>query len=934
MGGKPGCEAASAMPPGVLNCSISRERGGCRLLSDMDPPDMNFMRMKIGDKATGLEGYSTVDLYDKAVDAQVRQAALIFNYQYVDTQFQQSGTAEAIRAEWEFGLPLEGYKNAEDNFKEQRKKIEDFVWDAIYEDKDGGVGLKLYAEGLEREIPEMEIVFNGEGMFQNYFNMVLAGDGSKTLMSMVFIFLYMVVMLRSWFLGGMGILQILGAFFPAYFLYRFIFQQKFFGPFNILSIFIILGIGADDIFVFMDTWASAENHGSDLAADTHKRISFTWRHAAKAMAVTSATTFASFLCNASSVFPGISTFGIFTGMLVLVNYCAVITYWPTCVALYHSKFESKPFCCGLGGFCAKRPEGVPERTKSEHNDNEYSGIVAFMHGPYANAVITYKFPIVILFIVLQALMVYNAVQLEVDDEAMKFLPDDDNFQKFNPTKARYFARGGGIFNIEVGMAFGFSKGSPIDRSGTAPTNASDYGTALWHEDFNLWFSKSVDGKLHSVMGCMLKICEEMEKKSEERRTAGPPSNVAKCWVRKFKDWINSSRKCCSDLPSAEQQAAYAAGRCRYHLWDRSFDQIVQLGHGDPLGQVPDGGTGEANQIQIFTGRCTQYDPEAEFWRSIGKSAPGWLPWVEWMQMNSNANYNEYKEHFYAQDVDEPQPDGSKLVRTKFRFTTQTVKLLAEQWMSYKDGIKLDESWEAWSKSDEALGSPECTAVSEHISGFQYTPDTWHFYYVNERMVKEAFTGIALALGISYLVLSAATQNPYSSFVSIVIIGCLVCNVISFAKLMGWKLGIMESVNFVMVPGMAVDYVAHMAEGYLECEHPQREKRVRHMLTEVGISVISGAVSTLGATVFLFMCVMQFFKKFGMFIFFTILCSCVYALILYPALMAILGPAGNFGNLRALCSKQKPQASTKISEGAGNGKSSTDTEMAIKTPTTQ
>ena len=41
----------------------------------------------------------------------------------------------------------------------------------------------------------------------------------------------------------------------------------------------------------------------------------------------------------------------------------------------------------------------------------------------------------------------------------------------------------------------------------------------------------------------------------------------------------------------------------------------------------------------------------------------------------------------------------------------------------------------------------------------------------------------------------------------------------------------------MVPGMAVDYVAHMAEGYLECELPDRKDRVKHMLTEVGISVL-------------------------------------------------------------------------------------------------
>ena len=32
--------------------------------------------------------------------------------------------------------------------------------------------------------------------------------------------------------------------------------------------------------------------------------------------------------------------------------------------------------------------------------------------------------------------------------------------------------------------------------------------------------------------------------------------------------------------------------------------------------------------------------------------------------------------------------------------------------------------------------------------------------------------------------------------------------------------------------MAVDYIAHMSEGYLECDKYGKEDRVRHMLTEV------------------------------------------------------------------------------------------------------
>lgn len=66
------------------------------------------------------------------------------------------------------------------------------------------------------------------------------------------------------------------------------------------------------------------------------------------------------------------------------------------------------------------------------------------------------------------------------------------------------------------------------------------------------------------------------------------------------------------------------------------------------------------------------------------------------------------------------------------------------------------------------------------------------------------------------------------------------------------------ISFVMVPGMAVDYVAHLADAYLDDpEHgdkwteSRRARRMKRMLGEVGVSVISGACSTLGATFFLF-----------------------------------------------------------------------------------
>eukprot|EP00494_Astrolonche_serrata_P020999 UN21231 len=40
-------------------------------------------------------------------------------------------------------------------------------------------------------------------------------------------------------------------------------------------------------------------------------------------------------------------------------------------------------------------------------------------------------------------------------------------------------------------------------------------------------------------------------------------------------------------------------------------------------------------------------------------------------------------------------------------------------------------------------------------------------------------------------------------------------IMGFTVMMGWKLGILESIIYVMVVGMSVDYVVHLGEAYLE-----------------------------------------------------------------------------------------------------------------------
>ena len=67
-----------------------------------------------------------------------------------------------------------------------------------------------------------------------------------------------------------------------------------------------------------------------------------------------------------------------------------------------------------------------------------------------------------------------------------------------------------------------------------------------------------------------------------------------------------------------------------------------------------------------------------------------------------------------------------------------------------------------------------------------------------------------------------------------------------------------SLNMCLVVGLAVDFVVHLAEGYHMAHEKDRKGRLRTALERMGISVFSGACTTLGASMFMLFAKIQFF----------------------------------------------------------------------------
>ena len=144
---------------------------------------------------------------------------------------------------------------------------------------------------------------------------------------------YMAFHTGSLFLGIANMLNVLCSVFVSIVVYSHIFQIKYFSTVNMSVLFIIIGIGADDIFVFHDFWKQTFNYKGLRAKPIH-RISMAFRRASASMLVTSLTSAISFLaCTLSSIVP-VQAFGWFASLIVTFAYFLTVLVQPVMYYVY------------------------------------------------------------------------------------------------------------------------------------------------------------------------------------------------------------------------------------------------------------------------------------------------------------------------------------------------------------------------------------------------------------------------------------------------------------------------------------------------------------------------------------------------------------------------------------------------------------------------
>jgi len=183
---------------------------------------------------------------------------------------------------------------------------------------------------------------------------MILNDVLFALVAVAFVFFYFIIHMRSKFLSSIGTSIILFSFPVTVCITEGIGGVTYVGALQVIAIYMVLGIAADDIFVFIDAWRRSA-HLSDEVFQGKKtrRMAYAFRSSARAMAITSSTTSVAFFANIFSPLLPIKTFGIFSGVIIPVNFILVVLFMPPAVIIYEEYVQDK-FCCCCKCECIRK----------------------------------------------------------------------------------------------------------------------------------------------------------------------------------------------------------------------------------------------------------------------------------------------------------------------------------------------------------------------------------------------------------------------------------------------------------------------------------------------------------------------------------------------------------------------------------------------------
>lgn len=812
---------------------------------------------------------------------------------FFDTGFSAANLeAKFVQSFYFLGMPLPGYANPADRDEEQRAAGDAFIVDVSASLKKR-FGLKETFSKSSFQTSAMSST--GDGSMKVYWwSLPVQNDEWLTLsdkdlgwtiLSFIGVGTYVAYHTGSIVISLNSMFMTLFSIFVAFFFFRVVFMITFFQFINFLIIFVVLGIGADDVFVFMDAFHQSldELRAEGKPATLPFRIKHTMKRALHAIFVTSFTTSAAFLATALSPLMPLRSFGIFSALVISCVFFINAVVLPPLTVLYARNLmgrgwvESfKAFTCGLmpvepfvdpglqlpsvdsnkraiasagdadadgngdaadaGNGAARLEKYIPANMRFTERFF-YVRYFNFLKGPA-------KYVIIVAFAGLFACGIALWVSLKLPEEPEQWFPGSHMFQQYQDLgSSKVMVGGGSASTLSVNILWGISG---VDDKGTDSWIPSDLGTVKYNGAFDLsaaasqaWIMQTYDN---------LKVA---------------PCTVEACSDGVLVDPLEPIRNI---LAETDPSGNLTGG---FYLWLRTQGTGGEYANAHPVAAPVVG--------DVFNAKMCAYS------KLEGTK----------LRYPSHVGYMTEK----CDSVPAPEP--------QFILIEATSSIRMPQ--APVDFAEAQDEWERFSV-EANKGAPASLTGAQATS----TNVFWLWSITSLSLMDNVYLGLAVCFPMVFVVLSMSTGNVLLALYSTVTIAGIVTTVIGVGAggIMGWDLGTTEAIASVIVIGFSVDYCVHLANAYIENDATDRETRTRIALTTMGISVTAGAITTVIAGLFLSLCILTFFVKFSFLICWTIISSYLWAVVFFGALCMAAGPSGNFGDISWITRKIFPWCSSR------------------------
>lgn len=801
--------------------------------------------------------------------------------------------------------------------------------------------------------PKVKVFFTGTGLSTLEIMQELMADVYLAFASIAFVLLYILFHTGSVMLSILGLLQIVIAVPLSYVFFSILAQTKTMSIASFLSLFLIVGLGSDVVFVYTDFWRESA-HLADNSLPS--RVLWTYERAGKASLATTATTALSFFANLASVLKPLREFGFFMGLCVVLVWVVIsLLYIPACIL-------DESCCCRLT--CLQRVSSGGESIKVQAL-RRWEDIVFRFKRPFliVSTVMCVVMAICIAFLVETDTSVPNIFPRDhnqnIGKEILATFPVvDDKFPVFSKTPISF---------AEVCREYEFQTADTCSLfwcEVDARKAKADPGACqcfLQNTAANACPAQQVINVVQRISGNRSLLVDEMTGPLGNFLTSRPQHQVTFSGSRSQRmlkkdiaplvlhEWEsgNMDIKLVTQVTSQVTRKD-AASPCGWNEICFCDSPVCQL----PQGWSPSGSftmsSPPARVLSSIPSWTVPTDKQASIDVIFGiEVVPGspllgernmedaWLfsPDFEiahpWAQRNLHAfcsdipaelkvvlkacwieefkkfvaarqqrfpliesEFNSWRLQFNSGLIGDSIPADTYLwIRNRqVKALYATFRVDISRQAQPSQIFKYKDKWDNY-----------LTNYNNHASRFArgawHTSSLWVRAEAQDQLISSTIATLVLVLVLAFLGMLIFTRDfTLSGFVVLATISVVIELTFMMAVVLRWKIGPIETVALIVFIGYTVTYSLHITHRY-GCakldgdmtDQLSRRERTLSALGSIGAAALGSAVTTVGASIFLLFCTLTIFGKLGGVVILVTILSIMTALGPLPAALVMAGP---------------------------------------------